>query len=110
MIPLTEDLTITLGWEKQADEYAMCHQFSARGNGKNSKYLSPNEHMEVIFDSEGKIIMDPRDIGTYNFFPTDHTLKGDLLHFRYDILPWIIFGNDDSDPGPVINYVIKIFS
>ncbi|MBQ1735944.1 MAG: DNRLRE domain-containing protein [Firmicutes bacterium] len=108
--PLTEDLAITLGWSKQKDEYARCHQFTANDGEKNSKYLSPGGHMEVIFNSDHTIVMDPRDIGTYNFHPADHTVKGDLLHFRYDILPWIIFGNDDSDPGPIINYVIKIFS
>lgn len=44
-----------------------------------------------------------RDIGTYNVIP----YKGDALtwvgHGLFDVLPWAIFGNDDGDPGPLIN-------
>ncbi len=68
--------------------------------------------MEVIFNSDHTIVMDPRDIGTYNFCPMDNTIIGAVGHFCCDILPWLVFGNDD-DPGPIINYfnyvTIRIF-
>ena len=35
--------------------------------------------------------------------------KESLGHFGFDVIPWIIFGNNDNDPGPVINYIIKFF-
>lgn len=107
--PLNIKAAELLKWEEQPEQNARCHQFTAE-HGDNIKYLSPDGHQEVVFNNEGAIVMDSRDIGTYNFYPYDGTMKGALMHFRYDILPWIIFGNDDSDPGPIINYAVKIFS
>ena len=82
---------------------AACHQFSANG-GKNEKFVSSDGRREVIFDENGYVVTDPRDIGTYNMCPSG-TMWGDAGHVCVDILPWVIFGNDDSDPGPGINII-----
>lgn len=86
---------------------ADCHQFTSPEKS-NVKYVSPDGHREVIFDSEGNIVTDPRDVGTYNYCPSG-TFWGDVGHACLDVLPWVVFGNSDEDPGPVINYIVDWF-
>ena len=87
-----------------------CHQYTAK-DGPNQKYVSPDGHREVIYNSAGYIVLDPRDIGTYNFCPSNELWysKESLGHLVIDIIPWIIFGNDDNDPGPIVNEIIRLF-
>ena len=54
------------------------------------------------------MVTDSRDIGTYNFSPSDD-LIGSIGHGIVDILPWLVFGNDDDDPGPVANFIVTLF-
>ena len=86
---------------------ASCHQYTSP-NKSNVKYVSPDGHREVIFDEKGKIVLDSRDVGTYNFSPSG-TIGGSIGHFFADMLPWIIFGNDDDDPGLLANEIIRLF-
>lgn len=86
---------------------ADCHQYTSPDK-TNVKYVSPDGHKEVIFDSAGNMVLDSRDIGTYNFSPSG-TFWGGAGHLFADILPWLIFGNDDDDPGPGLNEVIRLF-
>lgn len=72
-----------------------CHQFSANG-GRNVKFVSTDGRREVIFDKDGNIVTDPRDIGTYNVCPADTPL-GMAGHAIVDVAPWLIFGNEDYD-------------
>ncbi|MDE6700791.1 MAG: RHS repeat-associated core domain-containing protein, partial [Acetatifactor sp.] len=81
---------------------AACHQYTAK-DGENVKYVSPDGHREAVYDSQGNLVLDSRDIGTYNFWPSG-TLNDNIGHFFCDIVPWIVFGNDD-DPGPIINEI-----
>ena len=78
-------------------------------SGENVKYVSPDGHREVIFDESGNIVDDPRDVGTYNYSPSG-TFWGSVGHLGMDIIPWVIFGNNDDDPGPIANWVSSIFS
>ena len=72
------------------------------------KYVSPDGKREAIYNSSGILVEDPRDIGTYNFCPSK---KNDIVknncYFICDMLPWMIFGNDDHNPGQLINYIEK---
>ena len=72
---------------------ANCHQFTAP-NRDNKKYVSPDGKYEAIYSSDGKLVDDPRDVGTYNYAsPNDHPIK----HFVVDVLPWILIGNSPED-------------
>ena len=82
---------------------ADCHQATAT-NGPNIKYVSPDGHREVIYDSSGEtIVNDPRDIGTYNYWPINKSGHSKAVnyagHFTHDILPWIVWGNSENDPS-----------
>ena len=89
---------------------ASCHQYTAK-DGPNKKYVSPDGHREVIYNSRNEIVLDARDIGTYNFSPSNELWYSEesLFHLALDIIPWVIFGNSDDDPGPVINIIIHLF-
>jgi RHS repeat-associated protein len=88
---------------------ANCHQYTSPDKS-NVKFVSPDGHREVIYNSEGNIVLDSRDIGTYNFCPSDELWysNASIGHFIHDILPWILFGNDDDDLGPVGHMIISI--
>ena len=109
-LPQTENDALAAGWHgpKAAipGPAADCHQYTAV-NGPNTKYVSPDGYRETIYDSQGQLVIDSRDVGTYNFSPSG-TFWGSVGHFFVDIVPWFLFGNDDDDPGPVLNEVISL--
>lgn len=111
-IPLTREEAIAAGWlgpdTNPVGPSALLHQFTSTVFGENVKYVSPDGCREAIYDGWGKLIADVRDIGTYNFAPSG-TLWGDIRHFFVDMLPWAVFGNDDGDPGPLIDGLIRLF-
>ena len=86
---------------------ADCHQYTSPDKS-NVKFVSPDGHREVIYNSTGNMVLDSRDIGTYNCFPSG-TFFGSIGHFFFDMLPWYLFGNDDDDPGPLVNEIIRLF-
>ena len=86
---------------------ANCHQYTSPDKS-NVKFVSPDGHREVIYDSTGNMVLDSRDIGTYNYSPSG-TFWGSIGHFFADMLPWYLFGNDDDDPGPLANEIIRLF-
>lgn len=55
-----------------------------------------------------RLITDSRDIGTYNFILSGD-FGGNAGHVLVDVVPWLIFGNDDDDYGLVVNKIIKLF-
>ena len=77
------------------------HDFS----GDNNK-VCLRDGREGIYDSSDAYVDDPRDIGTYNYFvPNDFWSKAG--HIVVDVFPYLIFGNNDEDPGFIINFIVK---
>lgn len=111
-IPLTREEAIAAGWlgpdTDPVGPSALLHQFTSTVFGENVKYVSPDGYREAIYDAWGQLIADVRDIGTYNFSPSG-TLWGDIRHFFVDVLPWMIFGNGDKDPGPLLDGLLRLF-
>ena len=66
------------------------------GNG-NTKYIHENGQWEVVVDNEGKIVTDPKNKGTYNYYsPFDVTKPRG--HGVYDVDPYELLGNNSDDP------------
>ena len=108
-IPESEGAAKIAEWIGPPDSpSASCHQYTAT-DGKNVKYVSPDGHREAIYNSKGYLVLDSRDIGTYNFSPSGNP-GGTIGHALLDVIPWIIFGNDDDDPGPIINEWNRLFN
>jgi RHS repeat-associated protein len=83
---------------------SLLHQFTAKIFGENSKYVSPDGLREAIYDKWGNLIADQRDVGTYNFAPAG-TWWDNIKHTLLDVFPWLVFGNGDDDPGPLVDTI-----
>ncbi|MDX9808501.1 MAG: RHS repeat-associated core domain-containing protein [Acholeplasma sp.] len=88
-LPSKPDNADSMGWKIGDPRY---HRFS---DSKNIKWVSSDGHKEIIFDSAGNIVDDPRDIGTYNFIP--NSIAFGVGHGIVDVLPWILWGNNSKD-------------
>jgi len=95
--PATRKEAEAAGWELLPPGRSIYHQ---HGFGHdNVKYLSPDGHDEAVYDSEGNLVTDPANLGTYNY-GTD-----DFSHFFRDVLPYWIYGNSEDDPTPVLDRI-----
>ena len=91
--PAVYDKELFPSTEWNNDVSANCHQFSSPDR-TNKKYVSEDGKYEVIYNSKGERVDDPRDIGTYNFASPDTDPIG---HFFKDVYPWIKYGNSEND-------------
>ena len=90
-LPSSPQEAIAWGWDDSVG--SDCHQFTSPDRS-NVKYVSPDGKLEVIFSRDGSIVTASEDYGTYNFSSPLHDPIG---HFYRDVLPWIIWGNDETD-------------
>ena len=98
LLPSEPDVAQDLSWDDSVEP--MYHQ--QNGASENDKWVSPDGHMEVIFDGDGGIVTDDANTGTYNFSDPSGSPLG---HFFQDMLPYYFWGNTPSDSTPVINRV-----
>ena len=86
------------GWRKLSSKEDAMHQFKTHDGVRNSKWISPDGHREVVFTGKGAnqhITKDPIDAGTYNFYdPQKHPIG----HTLVDALPYVFWGNTANDP------------
>ena len=101
-LPATKDEALKKGWHTVI---ANAHQFTKTDNN-NIKYVSPDGKREVVYDKKGNMIKNALDMGSYNFCPSEKSYYG---HFKYDIMPWIMYGNAADDPSTVGQRVTGIF-
>ena len=90
-LPQSPEIATECGWDDSVG--VACHQFMSPDR-TNIKYVSPDGHSEVIFDHDGNIVTDSEDYVTYNFVDSRQDPAG---HFYKDILPWLLWGNDEKD-------------
>lgn len=97
------------GWRKLSAKDSSMHQFNKSDGVRNSKWVSPSGHREVVFTGKGenqRITTDPRDQGTYNFFdPKKHPLG----HATFDVLPYVFWGNSADDSTTIITRLVKSY-
>lgn len=93
------------GWRKLSDKDSSMHQFHIEDGVKNSKWVSPSGHREVVFTGKGEnqhITTDPRDQGTYNFFDPK---KYPLGHAVFDVMPYVVLGNSMDDNTTMVSRI-----
>ena len=78
---------------------ANAHQFTSPKEKSNVKLTSPNGETEGIYNKEGWLVTDPRDMGTHNFCPSGEwwEIGKNIGHYVKDIKPWIRWGNSPDD-------------
>ena len=89
------------GWTKLSDKASAMHQYYTKDGVRNSKWISPDGHSEVVFTGKGrdqKITTHDEDVGTYNYYdPT----KNPFGHAIVDVMPYIFLGNTRYDSTTV---------
>lgn len=91
LMPVTPGEARLWGWDDGVA--ADCHQFTSPDK-TNVKFVSPDGKLEVIFDKNGKVVTASEDYGTYNFA---NPKEDPIGHFYMDVLPWLVWGNDETD-------------
>jgi RHS repeat-associated protein len=82
-------------WDELPAKESMYHKMGP-GNEDNRKFVSRNGgNFEAVFTSEGDLVTDPLNMGTYNFFGPK-VLWG-IPHSLMDVIPYYIFGNTPQD-------------
>lgn len=95
------------GWIKLSDKKSEMHQNHQEDGVRNSKWVSPDGHREVVFTGKGEnqhITTDPRDVGTYNFADPN---KDPIGHTFFDVIPYILIGNSANDPTNMVDRLLK---
>lgn len=90
------------GWRKLSDKDSAMHQFFKEDGVRNSKWVSPDGHREVVFTGKGENqhrTTHAEDAGTYNFFdPKKHPIG----HATLDVLPYVFLGNSADDSTTIV--------
>jgi hypothetical protein len=96
--PGTESSAIDKGWKKLPDSQSVYHQMGY-GNENNAKYISPDGKLEAVYNADGSLVTDIRNVGTYNYSP-----PGDgFSHFIKDVVPYYVMGNSPDDPTTMLD-------
>jgi RHS repeat-associated protein len=97
LTPLTQSEAEDAFWTP-FPETSLYHQHGPKLKiGDNIKFLSPDGHMEAVYDGNGNIVTSPANQGTYNYGAEQISLE----HFFYDVIPYWIWGNSPNDPTPL---------
>ncbi len=84
---------------KNTHEVRIHQQNGAR---ENVVYVSKDGHSEVVFGKDGKRVQDGINDGSYNYY---HPSLQPLLHFTYDISPWIQWGTSRQDTTTITSRI-----
>ena len=93
--PSKQEVEMVWRWLSNTSEQPI-HQL--RGKTGNKVYLHKDGHKEAVYDSDGKLVKDGINDGSYNYA---HPVEEPLKHFNQDILPWILMGSSRTDPTSV---------
>ena len=69
-----------------------------RGASENKVFVHKDGHKEAVFDKDGNAVKDGINDASYNYYPAN---TQPLMHFTFDINPWIMWGNSPTDPTTV---------
>lgn len=95
LLPDTVEKAIQDGWIELSEKMSALHQNFTEDGVKNSKWISPDGHKEVVFTGINKrITSHVEDEGTYNFYSPKTNKIG---HLMADVLPYYMWGNSPED-------------
>lgn len=59
---------------------------------------------EVVFDYNGKIILNDEELGTFNFYSPNKI----NTHTLYDVIPYWLWGNTENDNSKISDRIIAL--
>ena len=66
-------------------------------DGRNKKYVNEDGY-EVILDKNDKVVYDPLNTGTYNFYTYKSKFSEDAIGHGRDFTLWVLYGTGPDDP------------
>ena len=66
-------------------------------DGRNKKYVNEDGY-EVILDKNDKVVYDPLNTGTYNFYTYKSKFSEDAIRHGRDFTLWVLYGTGPDDP------------
>ncbi len=99
--PATETEAIQKNYQKLSDNKSVFHQQGYWAKN-NSKYISPDGHVEGVYRPDGTLDTSPLNQGTYNYFSPNDL----FAHFTIDVVPYYIYGNGPNDPSSVWDRIL----
>ena len=66
-------------------------------DGRNKKYVNEDRY-EVILDKNDKVVYDPLNTGTYNFYTYKSKFSEDAIGHGRDFTLWVLYGTGPDDP------------
>lgn len=90
-----EQLQLIYHWLAHTTETRI-HQL--RGATENKLFVHEDGQREAVYDGKGNLVQDGINDGSYNFA---HPVRDPANHFKMDILPWIFWGNSETDPTSI---------
>ncbi|MDR1797989.1 MAG: hypothetical protein LBR44_11265 [Clostridiales Family XIII bacterium] len=99
------------GWQEFEDKDEVFHNQSKGGieGGGNEKYSSmvdDTSSIEGVYDRDGNLVTDPLNKGTYNYVDPNVSVLG---HAKYDVIPYILWGNGVDDPSNILDRIKAVF-
>ncbi|OPZ94902.1 MAG: Xyloglucanase Xgh74A precursor [Firmicutes bacterium ADurb.Bin419] len=82
-------------WQLMSIEKSLYHM-QGEGGLKNLKFVSADGRFEAVYNSDGKLVEDWINIGTYNYAPS--LTEGSLKHKIFDVEPYKEWGNHSLSP------------
>lgn len=78
---------------------AKFHMYNYKGmdGALNVKFISENGRFEAVYNTgTGELVIDPVNMGTYNYAPGSINPIKYLMHNKYDKVPWKKWGNTEE--------------
>lgn len=98
------------GYTKEPPSSDKFHQNNQLNNERNRKYVVGDWFSsEVVFYSDGTINNTPEDMGTFNIYSGDNPILNFVVHGAFDVVPYMIWGNNEDDSTTIIDRFIMIF-
>ncbi|HSQ97583.1 MAG TPA: DUF637 domain-containing protein [Rickettsiales bacterium] len=79
-----------------------------------TKYVDKITGYEVVLDSNGDIVTNALNMGTYNYYnPTldgvesNSLINGNVNHAIYDVIPYYTYGNSSEDPTTTYQRLLR---
>lgn len=106
----TEQELIDQGLEAESSDSDKFHQNNQLNDERNRKYVIGEWFSsEVVYFADGTINTTPEDVGTFNVYSGDNPVLNILVHGIFDVVPYMIWGNNRNDSTTVIDRVIMIW-
>ena len=96
-INISEETLINNQHEKEDEANDKFHQNNKK-EGRNRKYVIGEWFsFEIVYYSDGTINNTPEDRGTFNVYSGDHWFGKYVIHGYFDVMPYMLWGNEEND-------------